>query len=105
MRYVIRCMTPEEYSTIDETQLSDKISISIFNSYHKDFLNKLDKMYDLFDCIVFEYPRKMTIEVGWIAARVKSGRLREVKFEMLGKNYISPGVNEILVVGEGYDDK
>lgn len=102
--YVIRCMNPKEYTYLKKyLDNTPEIKVKLFNSYHKEFLNELNELISI-NQIKIEYPRHLAEEVGWMVGKVKKGHLRNLSLELLIPNYTSLGVNEVLVIGEGYDE-
>lgn len=102
--YVIRCVDAEEYARLKEyLNHEPKIKVTLFNSYHKGFIEVLNN-HVCNMAVKIEYPRHMAVEVGWMVGRVKKGYLRNLTLELLTPKYNPTGVNEVLVIGEGYDE-
>lgn len=101
--YIIKCFNSENYTIIKDA-LSEDIKVSLFNSYYKGYVKHLDKLLEDYD-VVLEYPRGMEEEAGWIVGRVNKRYLSRLKVELLDSIYEQKYTNEIVVIGEGYDER
>lgn len=101
----IRCMDPKEYTDLKAyLDRTPEIEVKLFNSYHKNFLEDLNDLVTS-GKVRIEYPRHLAESVGWIVGKVSRGYLRNLYLELLTPTYKSEGVNEVLVIGEGYDER
>jgi hypothetical protein len=101
--YIIRCFNPEIYTSIEKS-IPENISISIFNSNHKEYVEYLDVILKEND-VVLEYPRGLEIEVAWIVGKVNKRYLQKLRVEIMDTLYQPKSVNEILVIGGGYNEQ